>query len=188
LKCSKIPSQRSLVGIAMFNIDKYLRRRVSIHHVSGASTIRIERQNSRGQYFWMMCLGTVVFSLFCNILFDTARRHPDNLLYILVVLALGLTCYFIGIAIAVWGAFGVEEIVVKAGAIHWKRTALKWSRTRDIPVERITIIRAITPWHGLHNTVEITMDGNRQQIGDRLLHDEAIELARHLRKAVGLDR
>ena len=188
LKCSKIPSQRSLVGVAMFNIDKYLRRRVSIHHVSGASTIRIERQNSRGQYFWMMCLGTVVFSLFCNILFDTARRHPDNLLYILVVLALGLTCYFIGIAIAVWGAFGVEEIVVKAGAIHWKRTALKWSRTRDIPVERITIIRAITPWHGLHNTVEITMDGNRQQIGDRLLHDEAIELARHLRKAVGLDR
>ncbi|HLY99242.1 MAG TPA: hypothetical protein VKT33_09280 [Candidatus Angelobacter sp.] len=172
----------------MFNFDKYLRRRVSIRHLHGKSSVRIERQNSRGWYFWMMCVISAGFVLFCDMLFDTARRNPDDILYCLPLLALGLTCYGIGLAIAVWGAFGVEEIVVEAGALRWTRTALKWRRTRDIPIEAITEIRAITPWYGLDNAVEVTARCRRQRIGDKLLQDEAIELAKHLRKAIGLYR
>jgi hypothetical protein len=167
----------------MFTFDQHLRKRVSIRHRGGA---RIERQNSRPLYFWLLCVSTAMFAMFCNMIFDTARRHPEGLGYILAMLALGLTGYLIVLAIAVWGAFGVEEIIVEAGALHWKRTALKWSRTRDIPLDCITEIRAITPWHGRDNTVEVTADGAQYQIGDRLLRDEAIELAQHLRRAVGL--
>jgi hypothetical protein len=167
----------------MFTFDQHLRKRVAIRHRGG---VRIERQNSRSLYFWVLCVLTVGFALFCNIIFDTIRRHSEALGYLLAMLALSLIGYLIGVAIVVWGAFGVEEIVVEAGALRWKRTALKWSRTQDIPLERIVEIRAITPWHRLDNTVELTADGRHYQIGDKLLRNEAIELAQHLRRAVGL--
>jgi hypothetical protein len=104
------------------------------------------------------------------------------------VFALGLACYALALAIGVWGAFGVEQIVVEAGSLCWTRTALKWTLTRHYPVAEITEIRAITPWHGLDNTVEVTAAGEQLRIGNKLLHDEATELAQHLRKAVGLAR
>jgi hypothetical protein len=172
----------------MFNVDKPLRRRVSIRHLHGSSSVRIERQNSRGLYFWMMCLMSLGFFLFCDMLFDTSRRHPDDILYISPLLVLGLAGYVIGLAIAVWGSFGVEEIVVEAGTLRWARIALKWRRTRDIPISEVTEIRVITPWHGLDNTVEVIARHRRQRIGDRLLQDEAIELTNHLRHAIGLSR
>jgi hypothetical protein len=172
----------------MFNVTKHLRRRVSIRDLHGRSSVRIERQNSRGLYFWMMCLTSVGFVLFCDMLFDTSRRHPDDVLYISPLLVLGLACYVIGLAIAVWGAFGVEGIVVEGGSLRWTRTALKWRRTREIPINDVTEIRAITPWHGLDNTVEVTAQRRRHRIGDRLLQDEATELANHLRRVIGLSR
>jgi len=170
----------------MFNVDKYLRRRVTIRHLHGRSSIRIERQNSRGRYFWTLCFTTAAFLLFCDTIFDTSRRRPNYIPYILPVFALGLMCYVIAIGMAVWGAFGVEEIVVEAGTLRWTRTAWKWKRTRIILFTDITAIKAITPWYGLDNTIEITAGGKQRRLGDKLLRDEAIEVAKHLRRAVGL--
>lgn len=172
----------------MFNVDNHLRRRVSIRHIHGKFSVRIERQNSRSLYFWMMCLTSVGFFLFCDMLLDTSRRHANDILYISPVLALGLTCCVIGLAIAVWGAFGVEEIVVEAGTLRWTRTALKWRRTNDICIADVTEVNAITPWHRLDNTVEVIAHHRRQRIGDKLLQAEAIELANQLRQAIGLSR
>src|SRR5581483_10786934 len=107
------------------------------------------------------------------------RRRPNYIPYILPVFALGLMCYVIAIGMAVWGAFGVEEIVVEAGT-------LRWTRTRIILFTDITAIKAITPWYGLDNTIEITAGGKQRRLGDKLLRDEAIEVAKHLRRAVGL--
>ena len=172
----------------MFDVGKHLRRRVSIRHLHGKCSVRIERQNSRGQYFWIMCLTTVVFFLLCDMIVDTLRRHLDDLPYILPVLALGLICYIIAIAMGIWGAFGVEEVVVEADTLRWTRTALTWQRTRSIPIGDVTEIKAITPWHGIDNTVEVAANRSRQRIGDRMLQEEAMELAQHLRRAVGLTR
>jgi hypothetical protein len=171
----------------MFNVHGHLRKRVHINRKSGGRLgVRIERQNSSGFYFWM-CLSTVMFGFFCNMLWGASLRNPhDGLYVVLPVFALGLACYVLAIAIGVWGAFGVEEISVEAGSLRWTRTALKWTRACEIRIADITEIRAITPWHGLDNTVEITVARKQRRIGDRLLHDEALELAQHLSHAVRL--
>jgi hypothetical protein len=127
-----------------------------------------------------------MFAFFCNMVYGASRAHRDDALYVLPVFVLGLMCYVLALAIGVWGAFGVEHIAIEAGSLRWTLTALKWTRTRHIPTTEITEIRAITPWHGLDNTVEVTAAGKQQRIGDKLLHDEAVELAHHLRQAVGL--
>jgi hypothetical protein len=151
-------------------------------------SVRIERQNLRGSYVWMMCLSTVMFALFCNTIYGASLRHPHDAFYFLPVFALGLTCYVLVVTIALWGIFGVEEIVTEAGSLRWTRSILKWNRTSNIPAADITDIRAITPWFGVDNSVEVTAAGKQQRIGDKLLHDEAIELAYHLRRAIGLTR
>jgi uncharacterized membrane protein len=117
---------------------------------------------------------------------DLAIRQHGDALYILPILALGIAAYIIALAIAAWSGFGVEEIDVDADMIRWKRTALKWSRMRTIPISDVTEIKAITPWHGFDNTVEVTTHRERLTFGDKLLRDEATELAHRLRGAVGL--
>jgi hypothetical protein len=166
--------------------EENFRRRVHISHRRGGVSVRIERQNLRGLYFWMTCLSTVIFVMFCDGVLGILRQHRADILYFLPVLALGLACYAIALTIAVWGAFGVEVIAVEAGTLRWTLMAFKWSRTRNIPVEDITEIKAITPWHGLDNTVEVITHRKLRTIGDKLLRDEAIELAQCLRQAAGL--
>ena len=173
----------------MFDVHGHLRKRVHINRKSGRLSVRIERQNSRGLYFWIMCLSTVMFGWFCNMLWSASLRNPHDGQYaVLPVFGLGLACYVLAIAVGVWGAFGVEEISIDAGSLRWTRTALKWSRESEIHIADITEIRAITPWHGLDNTVELTAARKQRRMGDRLLRDEAVELAQHLRHAVGLIR
>jgi hypothetical protein len=173
----------------MFNVHGHLRKRVHINRQSGRLSVRIERQNSRDLYFWIMCLSTVMFGLFCNMLWGAWLRNPHDGLYaVFPVFALGLVCYVLAIAIGVWGAFGVEDISIEADSLRWTRQALKWTRTCEVRIADITEIRAITPWHGLDNTVEVLSARKQRRIGDRLLHDEALELAQLLRHAVGLTR
>lgn len=45
---------------------------------------------------------------------------------------------------------------MQAGSLRWTCMALKWTRTRDILTSEIAEIRAVTHWHGLDNTVEVT--------------------------------
>jgi len=78
----------------------------------------------------------------------------------------------------------VEEVSTKSGSLRWTRTALKWTRTSDIPVSEITAIRAISPWQG-DNKVEVNTTRKQRRIGGRLLRHQASELAKHLRDAVG---
>ena len=171
----------------MFDVHSHLRRRVHIAHKGGGLSVRIDRQNATGLYFWMICLCTVAFGLFCNMLWGASMRHPHDVLYAtLPMFVLGLTCYILACAIGIWGAFGVEEISTQAGSLRWTRTALKWNRTIDIPIAEITEIRAITPWHRLDSSVEVNTVRQQRRIGDKLLRDEASELAKHLRHAAGL--
>ena len=173
----------------MFNVQGHLRKRVHITQKGGSLSVYIERQNSRMLYFWIMCLCTVGFGLFCNMVWGAFIRHPrDTLFAVLPVFVLGLTGYGLALAIGVWGAFGVEEISTQAGSLRLTRRALKWTRTSEIPMGDITQIKAITPWHGLDNTVEVSTVRTQRRIGDKLLRDEALELAQHLRHAVGLTR
>jgi hypothetical protein len=170
----------------MFGKHKYLRRRVVAHHAHGVYSARIQQQNARSFYLWIVCLGTVFLLLFCDMVFGATRRHPQHLAYILPVLVIALAGYVIVLLIAVWGAFGVEELVVDAGALRWTRTALIWKRTVIIPVGDITEVRAITPWHGLKNHVQLTAKGKERTIGQKLLRDEAMDLAQQLRRAANL--
>lgn len=171
----------------MFNVRGHLRRRVHIKHGVNRLTVRIERQNSRVLYFWLMCLSTMAFGVFCDMMWGALLRHRQDANYtILPVFALGVACYAIALAMGIWGAFGVEEVLIESGSLQWKRTALKWTHTSNILVTDITRIRAITPWHWLDNTVEISTARKRRRLGDKLLRDEALELAKDLRHAVGL--
>ena len=169
----------------MFKFN-YLRRRVSFHHSGGVPSVHIERQSNRDLYIWGFCLSTLMFVLVFNALLDAARLHADQALYISAVFALVMLCYLIAIAICIWGAFGIEEIRVESGELLWTRVALRWRRTQYFSKHEISDIRAITPWHGLDNTVEITAGGKQERIGKKLLRDEAIDLAQFLRKEVGL--
>jgi hypothetical protein len=171
----------------MFEAHSALRRRLHVAHKSDGLSVRIDRQNTRGLYLWMMCLCTVGFALFCNMLWGASIRHPHDVLYAtLPMFILGLVCYILALAIAIWGAFGVEDVSTQASSLRWTRTALKWSRTIDIPIAEITEIKAITPWHRLDNSVEVNTVRQQRRIGGKLLRDEALELAKHLRHAVGL--
>ena len=71
--------------------------------------------------------------------------------------------------------------------VRWTRTALNWTRIKDIPLHDIMEVRAITSWHRFHNTVEVT-SRKRRRIGVNLLRDEPLELAQHLRRASGLTK
>jgi hypothetical protein len=128
-----------------------------------------------------------MFGLFCSMLWAApARNNHDGLYAVLTMFALGLACYVLALAIGVRGAFGVEEVSIESGSLRLTRTALKWTHASDIRIVDITEVRAISPWHGLDNTVEVTAGRRPRRIGDRLPHDEALELAHYLRHAIGL--
>jgi hypothetical protein len=109
-------------------------------------------------------------------------------LYVLPFLAFILLWYIIGLRLTVWGAFGVEQIVVEGGLFRWTRTALNWTRKLEIPAKDVTDVRAITPWHGLSNHVEFRAHGRSRGVGDMLMRDEATELAQKLSHTIRVGR
>ncbi|HLJ91261.1 MAG TPA: hypothetical protein VKZ53_30970 [Candidatus Angelobacter sp.] len=168
----------------MFDVYKIFRPRVRIRRRGSTLRVRIERKNRRSSYFHLICVSTGVFAFICSVFYRTAQRNPDDILYILPFFVLVLIGYGLALAIAVWGAFGIAEITVERGLFRWRRTALKWTRTRDIRTTDITDIRAITSWYRMGNRVEITAAGTPHTIGDELLRDEALQLAHDLRLAI----
>lgn len=113
---------------------------------------------------------------------DTATMK--DLVYISPFFAFILLWYVVGVRIALWRAFGVEQITMERGVLSWVRTALFWMRRLEIPTAEITSVKAITPWHALSNRVEFTASGHRRCIGDMLMRDEATELAHELTRAI----
>lgn len=162
------------------------RRRVHVDVRGGQLSVRLDRQNFWGTYILLICFSTVVFGLFLKMLAGFATRRPQDVAYVLPLVALDIAGYILAFAAGVWGAFGIEEIRTEAGTLRWTRRALNWTRVREIPLAEITEIRAITSWHRFRNTVEVTAGRKRRRIGDNLLRDEAVELAQHLRRASGL--
>jgi hypothetical protein len=166
----------------------HLRRRVSITHKDGSLVVRIARHNDRPLYIVMLLAFTAAFLYFCYFFTSPFFRRPlsADWLYVLLFLAFVLLWYFVGLRVAGWRAFGVEEIVVHEDTLRWTRIALFWKRRLEIPTREITQVRAVTPWHTLSNRVEFTALGRRRTIGDMLLRDEATEIEHALKKAIGV--
>jgi hypothetical protein len=168
--------------------SNHFRRRVSIIHRHGSLIVHIARHNDRTLYIVMLLASTAAFLYFCYLFTSPffRRPFPADWLYMLAVLAFVFLWYFIGLGVAGWRAFGVEEIVVHGDTLCWTRTALFWERRFQIPTKEITHVRAVTPWHALSNRVEFTALGTQRTIGDMLLRDETTEIAHALKKAIGV--
>jgi hypothetical protein len=172
----------------MFNFGKRFRRRVFVDDKHGAMTVKIERHNDRTLNILGLTAFTVVFLFFCNIFARPLLRRISltDFLYVLPFMLFILVWFVIGLRLSLWRAFGVENIVIEGGVLHWTRTALVWKRSLDIPTREITEVRAITPWHGMSNRVEFVANRKKRVIGDMLLRDETTELAHKLSRSLGL--
>jgi hypothetical protein len=166
----------------------YLRRRVSITHKNGALVVHIARHNQRLLYIVMVLGFTMVFLYFFYLFASPCFVRPlsKDRLYMLPFLAFVLLWYLVGMRVAGWRAFGVEEIVIDRNTLCWTRTALFWKRRLEIPTKEITRVTAVTPWHRLSNHVEFSALGRQRNIGDMLLGDETTELAHTLKKSIGV--
>jgi hypothetical protein len=172
----------------MFDFQRNRRRRVFINHKHGALTVRIERHNDRTLYIFMLTAITTAFVFFMYMFV-----HPffhgagvKDLLLFSPFIAFILAWYLIGLRVAVWRAFGVEQVMVKGGFLHWTRRALFWKRNVEISATDVTEVRAITSWHALSTRVEFTAHKHRRVIATSLLHDETKELTKQLRRAISL--
>jgi hypothetical protein len=176
--------ERPPIRVLSFN---KLRRRVSYGHKGDRSlVVQIERHNDRTFYIVLLAAFTAAFIYLSYILVSPLFRTASSrdAIYLLPFIAFILAWYVTGIRLAVWRAFGVEYIAVENGVLHWKRTALFWTRELDIPTKDIAGVDAVVPWHSLSNHVEFTANEKRQKIGDMLLSDESCELAEVLRRTV----
>ena len=174
----------------MFNSSqKNFQRRVHISHKHGAFIVQIARHNDRSTYIMMLLMFTAVFVFFIYIFihpFFNRTATLNDLFYISPFIAFVLWWYVVGVRIAVWRAFGIEQITVDGGLFMWTRTALFWKRKLEIPPAEVTSVKAITPWHALSNRVEFTAADRRRCIGDMLLRDEAMDIAHELSHAIGI--
>ena len=165
------------------------RRRVSFGHThSGALSISIARHNAWRFYIFFGVVVLAVFHFALGFLSRPLFLQPlsSGDLSLLPLFAFILVWFLVGVRISLWRAFGVEVLSIEHGKLLWTRTALFWVRSRAFQPQEVSSVKAITPWYGLSNRVEITASGRRHRIGDELLHDETIELASHLRRAVNL--
>ena len=162
-------------------------RRLSISRRHHALAVSIGRNSNWTTYVFMLILFTCVLGWFFTLFVRGLFRTPSssNILYALPFLAFIVLWYAVGLRIALWRSFGVEEVVVENNVLRWTRKALFWVRNVEIPMKDITDVRSITPWHSLGNRVEVTAHGKRHKVGDMLGRDEAVELSDQLQKAVG---
>ncbi len=122
-----------------------------------------------------MCMGLI--SALCRV------RSLTDWLWLLPFAGF-LLWYAYGCRFALWGSFGVEEVVVSQGTLHWHRKALWWKRNFEAAESEITNVISKTPWIG-SNHVEFVYRGRSYSIGDMILRDEAAEVADALRNALG---
>jgi membrane protease YdiL (CAAX protease family) len=172
----------------MFNFQNNFRRRVFFEHEHGALAVRIERHKERMMYRFLLIVFTGAFLFFFSTLTRPLLRDfsATTFFALLPFIAFILVWYITALRIGLWRSFGIERIVVQHGIFQWNRTALFWKRNVELPTTEISQVKAVTPWHGLSNRVEVTIGSKQQTIGDMLPRDEAAELANRLRNAIGL--
>ena len=165
------------------------RRRVSVQQ-GDRDTLVVEIARHKN---WLMSIFglawfTAFFSVFEFEFIAPFFREPlssQNLVLFPVIAFIALV-YFLGARVAMWRAFGVEQILIENGVFSWTRKALFWRRKLELRVVEITAIRTATPWHNLSNRVELTAQNRHFRIGDMLRRDETYELAWCLRRAIRL--
>jgi hypothetical protein len=164
---------------------KHLRRRVSICHEHSAFVARIARHNERFLYICLTLFFTGGFLVFSSVFIPPMFRAglSMDLLYLSVFFGFIVLWYLLALSIGLGRLFGIEEITVKRGVLCCARKTLWWRQAVEIPTCEITEVKAIISW--LNNHVEIVAPGRVHAVGDMLLRDEADQLARALRRAVG---
>lgn len=172
----------------MMNVSSRLARRVSISHGHGRLLVRIARRNKWPYYVWGLLMGTGCFVGFCSVTSKAFfhRGAPEEIGYGLLLVVIATIGYMIVLAMAIWGLFGEEEILVENGMLQWKCKALRWVSSLEVATHEISAIEAIKPWHGFKNRVEVTAQGRTYRIGEEILRDDATDLARELKRAVVL--
>jgi hypothetical protein len=170
----------------MFGIHRKPARRVSLLHENGTLVIHIARHNLWRLYIAMFVFFTLVFGIFCYILAPAlfGIHSATDLVYVLPFVVFVAVWYWLCVRLSLWRVFGVEEVIVGHGTLHWERKALCWNRILETPQDRISKVVARTPWYGLSNRVQFTADGRTYKIGDMILQDEANEIASALEQAI----
>ena len=170
----------------MFQASTALTRRVSISHRGRALVIHIARHNNWKLNLFLLCCFTAAFLFFSSIFLRVLLRLSSavEVLYILPFLTFIVIWYLVVLRLGLWRSFGVEDMMIEDGKLHWERTAWLWRRRLDTPTRGVTDVQTKTPWHALSNRVEFTCNGRRHTVGDMLLQNEATEIAHELRRAV----
>jgi hypothetical protein len=165
---------------------RYFQRRVFFDREQSTLIVRIEPHSDRLLYVPMLIVFTGFFIFICMICVRALVREfsAETALALSPVMAFISVWYIMGLRLTVWRAFGTEQIVIDGGVFHWDRTALCWKRNLELPTAEITDVKAIMPWHGLSNCVEFRTRSKKWLVGDMLLRDEAVELAKRLRETV----
>jgi hypothetical protein len=172
----------------MFRAGTALARRVSILHQGHVLVVHIARHNDWKSNLFRLFFFTAAFLFFCSIFLRGIFRVNSavEILHLLPFIVFIIIWYLLALRIGLWRAFGVEDLTIDNGKLHWQRTAWLWRRRLDAPIRGISDVQAKTPWHALSNRVEFTCNGRRYAVGDMLLQNEATEIAHELQRAVGL--
>ncbi len=135
--------------------------------------------------------GLLISTLFFALMawgFSDPFRHVGwsrELLYLLPLPILLVLPYLIVLRIVIWKAFGQEEILVENGVFRWTCTSLWLSDEFKTPTSNISAVSAVTRWFG-DNHVDFTTQDRTYRMGDKILRDEAVQLAHALKRAIGL--
>jgi hypothetical protein len=166
---------------------KRLRQRVLISHSHGRLRVKITADNQR----WAAAAGLVWATGFAATFLKVfmapilhSRLSGLEWFEVLIPAAI-VVVYFLALRIIIWRAFGVDDIAVEHGALHWSAKALWLEQNTEIPINEISQVKAVTSWFSGGNHVEMTVGSRRYLIGALLLTDETKELADALRRAVG---
>jgi hypothetical protein len=168
----------------MFNFDQ-LDRRVSVSHRAGRTRIFIRRRNDWEKYVWQFAISTVacaslLFTFWSR--FGRSYSSPE-IFYFLLLAGIVMLAFCIATLIAIWGAFGTEEIVVLNGTLHWTRNALWLKRDFHTALSDIKDVSAKTRF-GIDNWVQITCKSGIYEIGQAILASEASEIEHALWRCV----
>jgi hypothetical protein len=165
----------------------YLQRRVFIAHKQGGLHVRIFHNEGWTTGAIGFLLSTFLFAFVAWGLSEPFRHvgWSRELLYLLPFPILLILAYLIVLRIVIWKAFGQEEILVENGVFHWTCTSLWLKDELKTPTSEISAVSAVIRWFG-DNRVEFTTQGRTYRVGEKILRDEAIQLAHALKRSIGL--
>jgi len=77
--------------------------------------------------------------------------------------------------------FADQVVTVSDGTITWARRTKWWTRKHHMNADEVTDISASTGWSGL-GRVDIMAKGHRHSVLNRVLNEDAIQLAREMKR------